>query len=72
MENAHSVIRGKRKQKQVETDVKMKKKKSKRDQMDVDGNDAAVFHKLYIYWELFDSTQYLLLRKPTFKSNGCL
>lgn len=42
MENTDSVVRGKRKQKHVKRDVKMKKKKSKGDQMDVDGNGAAV------------------------------
>lgn len=42
MENADWAARGKRKQKHAERDVKMKKKKSK-EQLDADGNDAALF-----------------------------
>lgn len=64
MENADSVVRGKRKQKHVKRDVKMEKKKSKRDQMDVDGNGAAVFLRTKtIYRELFDARKYWLIRK---------
>lgn len=44
MENADSVLRGKRKQEHVKKDGKMKKKKI--DQMDVDGNGAAVLKQL--------------------------
>lgn len=64
MENADSVVRGKRKQKNVKRDLKMKKKKSQRDQMDVDGNGAAVFLLTKtICRELFHSRQYWLIRK---------
>lgn len=43
MENAEWAARGKRKQKHAEREVKMKKKKSQKEQLDVDGNDAALF-----------------------------
>lgn len=43
MESADSGVKGKRKLKHVKRDGKINKKKSKRDQMDVDGNSAAVF-----------------------------
>lgn len=43
MENADWAARGKRKQKHAEKDAKMKRKKSQREQLDADGNDAALF-----------------------------
>lgn len=42
MENADWAARGKRKQKHAERDVKMKKKKSQKEQLDADGNNAAL------------------------------